>query len=284
MRAMSFRRRRGAALISALLTVAVAIAGSASLAVAAQGWLRQVESAGERAQANALVLGGLDWACELLTAKARLGGADSLGDPWARPIGPVPLGPGRLRIEITDAQSRFNLNSLETGGARSGADVELFRRLLAALKLNGGLADAAAARVLAAGPLDELEDLQAVYGATPEVLERLQPWVTALPEPTTVNINTAPRELLQALFPDLDDDAVDRLLLERRAKPLQDGPRAESAGGDSEAELGRYGIESSYFFVRATGEAGRVELTARALVRRPINGEPAQVLWRSDER
>ena len=270
-------QRSGVALISALLTVAVATAASASLAVASRIWLRQAESSIDRAQADTFVAGALDWACETLTAKARRGGADSLGEAWANPIGPIEIGPGRMRLTITDAQSLFNLNSLGRAGVRSEGDIATFRRLLLALRLDVRLADAATVRVLSAAPLDVPDDLLAVYGATPAVIERLRPWVTALPEATAININTAARELIHAAAPGLDDDAVTRLLARRLDKPLEDMPDGTDAGL-------LLGVGSSYFFVRAVGESGRIQIVARALVRRPINGQAAYVVWRSDER
>ena len=42
----------------------------------------------------------------------------------------------------------------------------------------------------------EVEDLLAVKGFTPEIVNKLRPFVTVLPDPTPVNVNTAPPEVL----------------------------------------------------------------------------------------
>lgn len=63
-------------------------------------------------------------------------------------------------------------------------------------------------------PLD-LDWLLEVPGFTPETVARLRPFVTVLPLPSTVNLNTAPPEVLAAMIPGLDLGQAQELALGR---------------------------------------------------------------------
>jgi len=48
--------------------------------------------------------------------------------------------------------------------------------------------------------MQSVDELRLVRGFTPEIVEKLRPWITALPQPTEINVNTASKDVLGALF------------------------------------------------------------------------------------
>jgi general secretion pathway protein K len=87
----AIRRQRGAAILTAMLTV-VLVATLASAMLWQQWRGVEVETAQRgRVQAAWILVGALDWARLILREDARRGGADHLAEPWA-----VPLAPARL--------------------------------------------------------------------------------------------------------------------------------------------------------------------------------------------
>ena len=64
-------------------------------------------------------------------------------------------------------------------------------------------------------PVVSISELRLVKGFTPEVIAVLEPHVTALPEETVININTATPAVLRALHQELDDSGVEQLLADR---------------------------------------------------------------------
>ena len=146
-------RDRGAALLTAMLTVALV----ASLASAAlwQQWRSIEVEAAERARSQSLwvLTGALDWARLILREDARSGGADHLGEPWA-----VPLEEARLSTflaadkgaladttdaatqvflsgRITDLQGRMNVMDLVENGKVSEPALRAFAKLFEQLGL-----------------------------------------------------------------------------------------------------------------------------------------------------
>jgi general secretion pathway protein K len=198
-----------------------------------------------------ILRGALDWSALILRADAANSGVDHLGEPWAVPLAETRLdqyvengkadtdaGEAILSGSIIDAQSRFNLNNMASGGRINLDEVAVFRNLLGELRLNPGLAQAAAIAVAAGQPktsqpaaanegtsstvsttttttvafdpnssgnnqsrplrIDYIDDLLVVPGFTPEVINKIRDYVVILPNTTKINANTASREVLAA--------------------------------------------------------------------------------------
>lgn len=243
------RRDRGAALLTAMLTVTlVATFAASSLwqqyrGVAVEGAER------DRIQAAWVLTGALDFARLILREDARTGGSDNLSEPWA-----VPLAESRLSSflaadqsnnaadstdpasevflsgQIVDAQSRLNVASLADGAVVSELGMQSFSKLFQVL----GLPDAELkllatnwARTFTSGigvgdgapaPLRPQRVDQLVWlGLSNTTLARIKPFVGVLPFRTPVNLNTAPVEVVYASIPSLSM-ADARKLVERRTQ------------------------------------------------------------------
>jgi general secretion pathway protein K len=290
-------RERGLALVTAMLLVALVATIAAFLSLGQQLWLRQTENLRDRAQTQMVNRGALGMAATLLANDARQIASDNLTEGWARPLPPLPVEGGTIEARISDAQARFNLNNLWRNGAPSSTDIGVFRRLLRALDLEPELTEAlldwidpdAVARPQGAEDSDyrnaavpyraanqalqSVDELRLVRGFSVEAVERLRPFVGALPDATPINLNTAPREVLAALF---GDPALAQAILDaREQQPFANPPQLPPGVAAPQAA---YGARSNFFLVALDTRIGRLQDRSEALIRR-ADGGTATVLW-----
>jgi len=242
-------RQRGAAVVTALLIVTLAVVVVSGLLWRQQVQIRSIENQRLMAQAQWIDRAAVDWARLILRDDQRRSNIDYLGEPWAVPVAETRLsdflGAG-LRTDqsgetsfvsgrILDAQARFNLTNLyqwttDSTGRTLGLDpasVTAFGRLLQTLGINAALAEPTAQYFLRAAkgvsgdgqpvprPPDSVQDLLAVPGYTPEMIDTLDRFVSVLPERTAVNANTAEAEVLAAVIDSLPLDRARELVRQR---------------------------------------------------------------------
>ncbi len=223
------KRQRGVALITAVLIVALATMLAAS--VSFNGYLDQRRSANAFAmdQGYEVALGGEAWAADSLRRdKQRSGKTDDFTEEWATPIPPIPIEGGEFEGQLEDMQGRFNLNSLVVlqGGkvVVDEAAVKRLERLLELLELETKWAKLIADWIdtdiqpefpdgaedptytgltppyrTANMPLTRASELLAIADFGLDRYRKLEPFVTALPIGTPINLCTASPELLDAL-------------------------------------------------------------------------------------
>ena len=220
-------RDRGVALVTVLVVVAVLSGILADLALSNRLWMQRVASGTALAQAQEAARAAQPWVGAILQADDAA--FDARTEQWARPIPPLPVAWGEVTGSVEDLQGRFNLNTLVTSeGKPDEGRLARFRRLLRILELNPRLADAVvdwldkdrlprgglgaeASYYMGQDPayapanraMREAGELRLVRGVTGEVWRALAPHVTALPEATDVNINTATPAVLAAMVPAL---------------------------------------------------------------------------------
>jgi len=299
-------RQRGAALLLAMIIVTLV----ATLAVSMvwQQWRAVQTETAERSRSQSawILLGALDWAGLILKEDARpsaSSGVDHLGEPWA-----VPLAEARLSTflavdkdntedapeaflsgSITDAQSRFNIyNLIGSSNKVSLPDLDILRKLCENLNVTAAVADSVATGMVGAystagspgAPADPPLKPQRVsqlawFGVDAQALQRLEPYITLLPERTTVNINTAAREVIAAALPGLNVGDAERLVQYRQRTPfkkLQDimAQLPSLKASDIEPSVN---WASSYFEVR-----GRLRLSDRVLEQRSLVKRSAKTI------
>jgi general secretion pathway protein K len=299
--------QRGLALVTAVLIVALVATLAASIALGQQIWLRQAQNFNDRAQADKVAEGGYQWALQTLEDDAKNHAqTDDKSEDWAKKIA-VPVEGGAVAGNITDAQGRFNLNNLARNGTPSAADIGIFGRLLQALSLNStqltdslvdwmdadseprpnGAEDIYYLSLqppyrAANQPLQSVDELRLVRGFDAQTVEKLRPFVIALPVPTPVNINTAEPEVLSALFNALPLSTAKQLTAERdkNRNPFHSNDELAARAGQPVADKVEFSVTSNYFIVQIDTRFGRLQRTRRALVERPLGGgKPASLLW-----
>lgn len=127
----------------------------------------------------------------------------------------------------------------------------------------------------------EVEDLLAVKGFTPEMVEKLRPFVTVLPEATPVNVNTAPPEVLAAVIPNFSLSEANALVQRRRSSPWRDLQYFMTELGGKTAVPGSISVHSDYFIVSSRIRLDRGALNADALIKRAASFGPGSitVVW-----
>jgi len=295
------RHQQGLALITAVLVVAIVATVATTLALGEQVWFRQAQNMTNRAQAESLRQGALSYAAILLARDTNQ--TDHLGEPWAKPLPPLPVEDGMIAFAVSDAQGRFNLNNLVRAGAPSPPDSAMFRNLLTSQGLDPGLSEAlrdwldSNTTVDGPGgaedieylslpqpyrsanqPLQSVDELRLVKGFTAKAVEKLRPYVTALPVPTTVNVNTAPDQVLAALT-NLPLSALQPVLDNRVSKPFADKAQfnAMLPSGTLPPPTDLYDVKTGYFLVTIDIRYGRLQRRTEALIER-ASGK-ATVLW-----
>ncbi len=298
-------RQRGLALITAMLVVAIAATTAAYLSLDQQIWLRQAQNLSDRAQAEVVRAGALEWAITILAKDAKDNKSDDLTENWAKPLPPLAVESGQVTGLITDAQARFNINNLVRGGKPSPPDLGTFQHLLLSLSIDPNLTDAVVDWIdtdsdtlpygaedldylqmktpyrAANQPMQSVDELRLVRGFTPEIVEKLRPWVTALLQPTEINVNTAPKEVLGALFYTLTAPAViEQIVAQRPYKdPAELAKKIQELAAGKNIPQAFYGIKSSYFEVTVETRFGRYQRTTQALIQRGADDSTSRVLW-----
>jgi general secretion pathway protein K len=274
---MTRAHNAGAALVAAMLVAALAAAVVATLASSQSQWLRTVELRRDQVQAQALVLAGLAWSRQIVALDGRAGPIDHLGEPWAFPLPPTPLDNGSIEGRIVDAQAGLNLNDLADAPMRARV-APLFAREGLALPALDALAQATAET-----PLTRPAEATLVRGVDEARFARLADHVTALPAKATINVNTAPPEVLSTLVSGLNGDALAALVADRARRPFASVAefRSRLPSGAKLDEAG-VGVSTDYFLVTVTARQGETLARGRALLHR--RGEnAATVVWQTIE-
>jgi general secretion pathway protein K len=299
-------RHGGAAIVTALLVVTIAV-----LVVSALFWrihvtVRSVENRLALAQTRWIERSVLDWARVVLRADLSANTYDCYKDLWATPIentqldetvtggGKVGDAAGRatLRGVMIDAQSRLNLNLL-VDDPTDGPVLQSMRRLLESLGQTESLAQVLQQRLrqgharvvgeqpvpAVALPLIKVDDLRFVKGFDDAVIEALRPYVILLPRggvPTRVNLNTA-EPIVVAAVTGLDMSSAARLgpVRDRELRSLND---ARLLLGNVSLDENIVGVSSNFFIVSGGVRYDRVDAWTESLIQR-TQGGGVIIIW-----
>ncbi len=220
-------RQRGVALIMAVLIVALATILAVN--VTFRGMVDQRRAANLFAldQGFEVALGAEAWAADILRKDAQDSQTDHFGEIWAKSMAALPIdeGVGTVEGRIEDMQGRFNLNNLVfSDGTTNETAVKQLERMLSMLEIEPtwatamadwidsdiqpGFPDGAEDSVytgldpphLAANmPITRTSELMVLPEFGADRFRRLQPYITALPVGTKLNVCTAPGIVLDSL-------------------------------------------------------------------------------------
>ena len=120
------------------------------------------------------------------------------------------------------------------------------------------------------GPFATVRELLLVRGITPEVFEKLEPYICVLPKTTPININTAEAEVLMAIHPMIGRTTAELLIDARKAQTFQ----TRKSFMEHPALFGISLPESilttssEYFSLNATASTGDLETYYQTLMQR----------------
>jgi general secretion pathway protein K len=287
--------QHGVAIVLAMGVVALAALTASALLVSQSTWSRQIELSSDHVQAQILRQAGLDWARAVLSDDRRSSTVDHAGEPWSLRLPPIPLENGSLAGHIEDQQGKFNLNNLLNEGTVNPVQLAHFRRLLTILALPPALADSLVDWIDTDGevqspdgaedayylmrqpphlsanrPLLDVAELALVRGFDDNVLARLNPFVSALPQFTAV---------ISAVVDGLNLEGARAIVAQRERSHFRDRT-------DFLAQIPRglivapedISLSSNYFVARMRVTRGGAQVTASALLARADAGWPS-IVW-----
>ena len=294
------RHDYGIALITVLLVVAMATVVTVSMMSRQQFDIRRTGNMLQAEQAWLYIHGIEGWAGQLLSLDYHQSETDHLGEDWAIVLPPMPVEGGKLSGSIEDMQGRFNINNLlDSHGEVDTRSMLQFQHLLTVLSLDPGLAtelvdwlDADIEPRFPGGAEDNtyvalepayraanrhmvnVTEIRLLRGMDTDSYAVLLPHVTALPERTKINVNTAGVPVLQSLVEGLSETEAKQILMERGDKGFENVGKFLQhpvlAGRKVMQEM--IGIESHYFGINSQVQAGRIFLEYQTLLQRDDTG------------
>ena len=299
------RPRRGVALLAALWLVVIIATVSLQFSLTARERRELGLLAADRARDRAALTGALATTIAHMDRDLRTrglqGGASTLrsSDPWldvdSLYAAPVRVGDATVRVQATDLGATVNINTLDELELQ-----QLFGFVLGdydrATAIAQSIMDWRDADVLprprggeaaeylrdgrfvlpANAPFRTVDDLVHVAGITPDVLERVRPYMNAHPFPSRVNLNAAPEAVLRTI-PGITDAVVGSILAMRSA-----GRRIESVGAVLAAAQRNTGGSGAFSAIalqladRATVDTRDVQL--RLIADDTLSAHPMQLL------
>ena len=222
----SAKRQRGVALITAVLIVALATILAVDIGFKAYLDMRRSGTLFALDQGYEVALGAEAWAADILSADLRaMPNQTTFAQKWATPLPPIPIEGGEIEGVLEDEQGRFNINSLlRADGTVDDGAVKQFENLLEELKLERSWAGKFADWIdsdtqerfpdgaedptytsqkppylTANMPVTRASEILSLVGFGYERYKKLEPYITALPIGTKLNVCTASGLVLDSL-------------------------------------------------------------------------------------
>lgn len=261
-------------------------------------------------QASILAESGVTGGAKLLQLGLSGRSYTALSDRWATPIA-LDDEVGSLVITITEESGKININGLvQPNGEFEPFTLAVLNRLGVRLKLTedvwgavadwidsddlprSGGAETAYYRSLKPaygarnGKLMTLAELSLVKGVSPELLAKVQPFLTVFSDQagsplSTININTAPKDILTSLDDGIDDRMAGRIIEERLLQPFKStGELSRVPGMDTIATglIGKISVKGNLFKITSVARVKDAGRTVEAVVRLS-GGAPEILTW-----
>ncbi|PCJ42765.1 MAG: hypothetical protein COA71_04490 [SAR86 cluster bacterium] len=268
-------------------------------------------------QALLLALSAESWARQLLSSDQDDREVDSLQENWAIAVPVLPVEGGFLRGCIQDLQGRVNVNSFSTyDGEKLNAEMAneangLVRVWLALLRASDlPFNEASVATIIdwvdsdddavsewgaeqqnyesnrelvmvANSALTDVEELAIMRGYGASTVRLLKPWISALPKATSININTAPEQILLAMGGEFPQAFADFVLRQRPFYSLSDFREGLSGALNMDQQKvsalwpnGFVGITTDYFQLQLEVTLGESQLRIDSVLGRYDRSEP----------
>ncbi|MCU4376849.1 type II secretion system minor pseudopilin GspK [Acinetobacter haemolyticus] len=240
----NIRSQHGVALLTILVMVALATIFAATIA---KRQSNSAENTGYLMRQNQSLLYAKSaeaFFAELLIQDNESGkNIDHLQESWAKPMPAFPVEDGYVSGRLVDESGKFNLNNLlKSDGSVDDSARRWFERLLQRVGLPAELSQAVIdwqdsddeptgamgaesnyyqglepAYLTPNTKFHSIEELKLVRGFEGKNYDLIKNYISALPEPTKVNINTAPALLLASIDPRVDVNTVDQELKAKQA-------------------------------------------------------------------
>lgn len=306
-------KQRGFALLTVLLVVALVSLVTSELLYDQQVQIKRSAFMVHQAHSTSVAFGFESWVKKGLSADAKNNQIDHLKEQWAQPLAPVAFADGLVSGQLLDLNANLNLNNvIDSEQVRQEFwQLAIERYLTLNLKSKevsnqfDGFSDvltdwidaddepsdygAESETYLLKQPayraanqsmvmVSELQNLQGMERLTEFDIEKLQQHLTALPSVTTINVNTASKEVLMALADWMTEDIAQQWVLQRKESPAEEVgfflSFMEQQTGFESAEIaqafptGVLSVNSDFFLLHARVDYGEVKQVVSTIFNR----------------
>ena len=215
----------------------------------------------------------------------------------------VPAEENLITIGVVDERARVSVNAIiKKNGTEHDKFYPLYVRLLEVLELEEGLASSAAdwadqdeePRTLGAedydyymrrkypykskgAPFDHVGELALVKGYSPEVMDKLRPFVTVYGN-GQININNAPREVLMALIDNKSEDVADAVIAHRIKSPFKTINEINEVDGFESIDVTLITVKSNTFRILARATVNEAIREVESVVE--LGKKNKKLFWR----
>lgn len=300
-------KQQGTAIIVALFLVGLVAVIAITMMERLNRDMRRTELLLHSIQADLYAQGSVIWAIDTLRYHWLNQKKNQLIDnlPQSSPVNIV--NHYRISSTIYDAQAGFNLNNLSTDESAI-----YFQRLL--LLVDPQLESEKAQKITASlmnwlspvtkninedlyytklpqpyraahRPMASVSELRLIQGVTPQLYLRLLPYLTALPEKTAINVNTAAIPVLQSLSPTLTTDSAKAIEAYRKQMPFDSVDKFLNMDivRNNNVPSDKLTVSSQYFLIKTQVEKNEQQLILYTLVQRISQNNKAivRILWQT---
>lgn len=299
--------QRGTAIIVALFVTALVAAAAIAMIDHLAVDTRRTELILNTNQAELYAVGSIDWAMEQLINDFKQKQSSMVVDHTPIISAVDQINGAKISGIIYDAQGKVNINDLTDSQFQT-----LFIRLiqLAAPKVSPTMAqdmtkgivdwitpginnskfDAYYAKLNPPyrsphRPMVSISELRLIKGMTPELYRSLEPFVTALPDKTKININSAPILVIMSFAPNIKLDTAKAFDAFRRQSPLVNLDMLGNFSDIKSSPIGQANltVTSDFFLVKTNVTIGDQQITLYTLMTRLLkNSQPVMnIVWQS---
>ena len=311
------KKQGGFALLTVLIIVALVATLSGQLIYQQHLNISRSTNMLHQAQSLSVAWGLEGWVKQGLKLDAEDNQTDHLQELWSQPLVSVPFEGGEISGQLYDLQGRLNLNNvLAADKEQRETWQKVFDRWAVQIGLENPLGevltdwvDADEERLPGGAESDAYLLMQPPYRAANQAMVMLEelkllqgfqqiayePWLlikasaTTLPSVTTVNVNTATKQVLLALSDTLSETEVDTWLQLRTESPAKDTAEfrsfIEQQSGQTAVEITKrfpdwlIGVRSNYFLLAGQVDYGESQQGLSAIFYRP-DSAPVQLVQR----
>lgn len=307
-RASSRSAERGVAVIMAMLTVAIVAALAAGIISAFGFAVENISGRRDLAQARWMARGAIDWSRDVLADDKRRTAFDHLGEQWATKVPPMQVEEGEVSGEIEDLCGKLNLNNLIMTGTPDATTQAAFKKLLTQLGVSTGQADILTQRLTlwinadkqepsayggSSGstlnppnaPLLAVDELLNIPGFDAALVERLRPFVTAVPPGNPLNLDTTSAEVMSAYIPEMTLDQARIVISQRNIAVFQNQGdfikvlNTISSGRDWTISWVHLGFTTHYFLASGRAKYGSATTRMQVLLERADTSPWPAIRW-----
>ena len=310
-------KQRGVALLASLILMLAVVMALANIFYRHQIDVAQATSSVHGDQALLLAISGENWARDLLSEELDDPDVDSFDEDWAQAMPLMPVDGGQLSGCISDLQANINLNNFAAYGVQTLKDemdsevvghAKLWINLLQLLELSADPSRIATIidwvdedstpinswgaeqaeydsmqppRVPANSRISDVSELAAISGYEVFEVQRLAPWLAALPVTTKININTASDEVLTAMGGDFAEQFMEVVIDDRPFAAVADFHQAISRAfqfslPDTSMRwpASLVDVKSDYFQLYMEVSLGEARIEVKSIMDRRDRGAP----------